>query len=257
MTRSAIGCLLSVREKATRLPGKVLLDLQGEPVTVRLLQRLQLATDIDRIVLATSTHPDDRVLAELAQRVGVASFRGSEEDKLQRYHDAAQEFDLDAVVIVDGDDPLCFPEAIDAVAAELRAGEADCVYVSGLPLGAAATGLTRAALMRVLELKDEGDTEVWSGYFIGSGRFVSKEITLADPLLNHPEIRLTLDYAEDFDLIDAVFAELGIGFSSVEVMDLLINRRPELGRLNRSAKERYERHLATATPVRFKDALAP
>ena len=146
---------------------------------------------------------------------------------------------------------------IDAVADELRAGEADCVYLSGLPLGAAATGLTRAALMRVLELKDEEDTEVWSGYFIGSGRFVSKEISLADPLLNHPEIRLTLDYAEDFDLIDAIFAELGIGFSSVEVMDLLINRRPELVRLNRSARARYERHLATATPVRFKDAPAP
>lgn len=251
-----IGALLSVREKATRLPGKVLLDLDGTPVTVRLLRRLRQVKGIDQVILATSTHTDDTVLVELAGQSGFDAFRGSEEDKLRRYRDAASHYRLDAVVIVDGDDPLCFPEAVAAVAGELRHGNADCVYITGLPLGAAATGLTRSALERVLELKAENDTEVWGGYFIGSGRFSARELHLDDPLLNHPEIRLTLDYPEDFALIDAVYKEFPgrDDVSGTEIMDLLIHRRPELATVNREAQRKYEEHIARAAPVRFKES---
>ena len=249
-----IGCLLSVREKATRLPKKVLLDLVGEPVTAKLLKRLQQAEGIDKVILSTSTHQDDEVLVKLAEAMGVDAFQGSEDDKLQRYYDTAMAFSLDGVVIVDGDDPLCFPEAISTVARELRSSEVDCVYMTGLPLGAAATALSTKALKKVLEIKAESDTEVWGGYFIGSGFFNTKEITLPDPLLNHPELRLTLDYQEDFDLIKSVYQEFNgrDDFTSYEVMDLLINKKPDLANINASAQEKYEQHINSAAPVRFK-----
>lgn len=251
-----IACLLSVREKATRLPGKVLLDLGGKPLTARLLERLALAERIDQVILATSTHADDQVLVELAEREGFAWFCGSENDKLDRYYQAALQHGLDAVIVVDGDDPFCFPEAIDQVADALREGNVDCVYLSGLPLGAASTGLTTDALRRVLEMKDESDTEVWGGYFIGSGRFRSREIRIDDPLLNHPEIRLTLDYAEDYELVRQVVAALGrTDFSSRELMDLLVNQRPELAALNLEAQKRYEQHLQKSAPIKFKSSL--
>jgi spore coat polysaccharide biosynthesis protein SpsF len=249
-----IGCLLSVREKATRLPKKVLLDVAGKPLTARLLQRLAMAKGVDQVVLSTSIHPDDEVLAELARFEGFAAYRGSEEDKLDRYYQTALHFGLDAVVIVDGDDPFCFPEAIDLVAGALREGGSDCVYLSGLPLGAASTGLTTDALRRVLDLKDECDTEVWGGYFIGSGRFKSREIRTDDPLLNHPEIRLTLDYKEDYELVTRVVEAFGnrMDFSSRELMDLLIHRQPELAGINAEAQKRYESHLQKCAPVKFK-----
>lgn len=251
-----IGCLLSVREKATRLPGKVLLDMGGKPLTARLLERLAMAGRIDQVILATSTHADDKVLVDLAEREGFTAFRGSEDDKLDRYYQAALKHGLDAVIVVDGDDPFCFPEAIDQVADALREGNADCVYLSGLPLGAASTGLTTEALRRVLEMKDERDTEVWGGYFIGSGRFRSREIKIDDPLLNHPEIRLTLDYAEDYELVRQVVAALGrTDFSSRELMELLVNQRPELATLNVEAQKRYESHLQKSAPVKFKSLL--
>lgn len=251
-----IGCLLSVREKATRLPKKVLLDVAGKPLTVRLLERLAMAKNVDQIILSTSTHPDDEVLVLLAEREGFAAYRGSEEDKLDRYFHTAKHYGLDAVIVVDGDDPFCFPEAIDMVADVLRQGKADCVYLTGLPLGAASTGLTTEALSRVLEIKDERETEVWGGYFIGSGRFSSHEIRIDDPLLMHPEIRLTLDYQEDYDLITQVVAAFGnrTDFSSREMMDLLVNRHPELVAINAAAQVRYESHLQKCAPVRFKVA---
>jgi spore coat polysaccharide biosynthesis protein SpsF (cytidylyltransferase family) len=90
-----------------------------------------MAKSIDKVILATSTHPDDQILADLAEKEGFLLFRGSEDDKLDRYHQAAIEYGLDAVIVVDGDDPLCFPEGVDIVAAALREGGADCVYLSG------------------------------------------------------------------------------------------------------------------------------
>lgn len=247
-----IGCLLSVRNKATRFPGKVMLDVAGKALTVRLLERIAMAGEL--VILATSTHPEDAFLTEVARAEGFASFRGSEDDKLHRYFHAALEFDLDAVVIVDGDDPFVFPEGIEWVSSTLREGHADCVYLSGLPLGAASTGVTTDALRRVLDSKDESDTEVWGGYFIDSGHFVCREIVSPDPLLNHPEIRLTVDYEEDYELVRQVVAAMGdrVDFTSYELMDLLVNRRPELTDLNRSAQEKYEQHIQLAAPVRFK-----
>jgi spore coat polysaccharide biosynthesis protein SpsF (cytidylyltransferase family) len=249
-----IGCLLSVREKATRLPQKVLLNVAGKPLTARLLERLAMASDVDQVILSTSTNPDDEVLARLAEREGFAVFRGSEDDKLDRYFHTAKHYGLDAVIIVDGDDPFCFPEGMDMVAGVLRHNDAECVYLSGLPVGAASTGLTTDALRRVLKMKDERDTEVWGGYFIGSGCFRSEEIRIDDPLLRHPEIRLTLDYQEDYDFITKVVQALGnrMDFSSHELMDLLVNRQPELVAINAAAQERYENHLQKCAPVKFK-----
>lgn len=252
-----LGCLLSVRAKATRLPGKVFLDLAGKPLTARLLERLSLSREVDEVIMATSSHADDAVLSDLAQAEGFRSFRGSEDDKLDRYLNAAAEFDFDGVIIVDGDDPLVFPEGLDWVARALREGDADCVYLSGLPVGAASTGLTTTALERVLECKDESDTEVWGGYFIGSGRFACREIKSPEPILSHPEIRLTVDYQEDYEFVQQVVAALGnrFDFSSRELMELLVNERPELLAVNQAAQAMYEEHLSEAAPVRFKSVV--
>ena len=81
-----------------------------------------MAKGVDQVILSTSVHADDAVLADLAAAEGFAAFRGSEDDKLDRYYQTALHYGLDAVVIVDGDDPFCFPEGIDLVAAALREG---------------------------------------------------------------------------------------------------------------------------------------
>lgn len=249
-----IGCLLSVREKATRLPKKVLLDIAGEPLTMRLLQRLSMATEVDQVILSTSVHPDDLVLADLAIKAGFEVFRGSEEDKLDRYYQTALAYDLDAVVIVDGDDLLCFPEGVDLVAQRLREGDVDCVALPGLPLGAASNGLTTDSLKHILELKDESDTEVWGGYFFGSGHFKTDEVQIDNPLWLHPDIRLTLDYADDYKLLTSIINafEGRTDFSSDELMELLVNDRPELQDINMAAQQKYQAHLSKAAPVKFK-----
>jgi len=250
-----VGCLLSVREKATRLPGKVLLDIAGKSLTARLLERISMSNKIDNIILSTSHHPDDAILVDIAKEGNFYFYCGSENDKLDRYYQTALKFGLDAIVIVDGDDLFCFPEIIDKVSEELRKQKADCVYVTGLPIGAASTGLTLDALRKVLEIKDENDTEVWGGYFIDSERFNSTEIIITRPLFNHPEIRLTLDYQEDYDFIKSVIKslEFRVDFTSFELMELLVHKHPELTLINSGAQKKYEDHLQKSAPVKFKD----
>lgn len=249
-----IGCLLSIREKATRLPKKALLEILGIPATTCLLKRLCLAQDVDQIVLSTSTHPDDTILVTLALQNGFNVFRGSELDKLDRYYQTAVHFGFDAVIIVDGDDILCFPEGIDAIANVLRQNKYDCISLANLPVGAAATGLTTQALKKVLEIKDEEDTEVWGGYFIGSGFFKTHVMTLS-PIFQHPNIRLTLDYPEDYTLLSAIFNEMrDINFTSRALMNLLVSQQPSLTLINANAHEKYLEHLARSTKVKFNAA---
>ncbi|MBF0553540.1 MAG: hypothetical protein HQK96_03170 [Nitrospirae bacterium] len=248
------GVLLSIREKSTRFPGKVLKVMHGQTITEHLIDRLKMAKLVDTIIIATSDDPRDDVFVPMAKGKNISIFRGSRQDKLKRYLDAADAFGLDAVIIIDGDDNLCFPEFVDKTADLLRNGQYDGIFWKGLPIGAASSGLTAGALKKVMALKAENDTEVWGGYFIGSGYF-NVLITDVEEPFNHPDIRMTLDYEEDFDFFKAVFDELypvNPLFSSSDVMNLLVHRKPHLNEINREAQAKFEDHLTKAAPVRFK-----
>jgi spore coat polysaccharide biosynthesis protein SpsF len=250
-----IGILLSVREKATRLPGKVIKTIMDKNVTEHLISRIKMAENIDDIIISTSINKQDDVFEGIALKAGVKVFRGSENDKLLRYLQTADEFDLDAVIIVDGDDLLCFPEYITRTAAALRENEtSDVVFTQGLPLGAAASGVKKVALKKVMELKDEDDTEVWGGYFTSGDNF-KVDYLQAESILRYPEIRMTLDYNEDLLFFETVFDELytkNKQFSSYDVIDLLVNNKPEICDITINAQKKYEQHISTATSVKFK-----
>lgn len=246
--RSAI--FLSVRNKATRLPGKVLLDLAGKTVTERLLERLKLSQEADRVAVTTSPHPDDAILGEIAERAGVAVFYGSEDDKLQRYLDAAHHFGVDLVVIVDGDDPFCDPMYIDRLIRTAHRGNADYLTVDGLPVGITANAIRVSALERVCQIKTEHDTEVWGGYFTQTGLFQTA-ILQADAAHHRPEVRMTLDYPEDYDFFRTVYGHLHRPkdvFSFDEIMALL-EAHPEIVAINRGAAALYEANLQRITKI--------
>ncbi len=245
---------LSVREKATRLPKKVLREVRGRSMTEHLIDRLKLARRADQVVVATSVHPDDAVLCEIADRCGVSHFRGSEDDKLVRYRDAARRNGVDFMVIVDGDDIFCSEEHIDAAIAGFEETSADFVSQDGLPLGAASYGVRREAMERVCELKAESDTEVWGGYFTETGLFRTHIIRVDDPVLRRPDVRMTLDYEEDLRFFTAVIEALYTGArvpSFREIMEYLAVH-PEVVALSAGAQQRYEAHLTKSAPVRLK-----
>lgn len=244
---------LSVRDKATRLPGKVLLEIKGKPVIEHLIDRLKKARIPDIIVMTTSTHPDDTRLVEIAERNRIEWFRGSEDDKLQRYLDAADKYAVDFIAVVDGDDIFCDPVFIDRVIEAFLETGADYIICEGLPLGVTSFGVRLEALRKICSLKAETDTEVCRGYFAETGLFNTLSLEVEEQY-RRPYLRMTLDYPEDFAFFAAVFEKLyrpGEVFSLNEIIQLL-DRHPEIVALNREVQKLYLLHLQLSAPVRLK-----
>ena len=97
---------------STRFPGKMLEKFCGIAILEWVLRRVQSANLIDKIVLATTKLERDDPLVELAQSLSVNIFRGSEDDVLGRFADAAEHFGASTVVRVCADNPLIAPEAM-------------------------------------------------------------------------------------------------------------------------------------------------
>lgn len=250
-----IALVLSIREKSTRLPGKVLKELQGQTVTEHLIDRLKMVKNADRIVIGTSDDPRDAVFGSTAKKKGIDVFFGDQDDKLLRYYQICNHFNMDGVIVVDGDDTLCFPEIMEKNIELLKNGLNEVVFWRNLPLGAASSALTKNALEKVIELKAENDTEVWGGYFLNSDKFKVNIMESDESILNHPEIRMTLDYQEDFDFLTCIFNDLYLNnknFSSTELMNYIVNDHPELIEMTNSAQLKYEEHIKKAKPVKFK-----
>ena len=119
--------IVQARMTSTRLPGKVLLPLGGEPMLARLVERLKRVRRADQIVIATTTNAADDAIVALCDRLGVTCHRGSELDVLSRYAEAARAQQADVVVRITSDCPLIDPALIDDVIARYQAGDADCV----------------------------------------------------------------------------------------------------------------------------------
>jgi spore coat polysaccharide biosynthesis protein SpsF len=231
---------LSIREKATRLPKKVLLEIKGKTVTEHLIDRLKMAKLPDIIVLCTSTNPNDTVLVDIAKKNNIEYFRGSEDDKLDRYYHAALKFEIDFMIIVDGDDIFCDPECIDNIIRRFKETNADYLRYNDLPVGVTAHGIKIQALKKLLEIKDQINTEVWAGYFTDTGLFNVVYLE-PDEELKHPEIRMTLDYIEDFRFFEEVFERLYKPkqvFSLSEILKLL-EEKPEIADINKDAQEKF------------------
>jgi len=250
--KSAI--FIAVRMKSTRLPKKAILKIKGKTVIEHLIDRLKTAKLPDLIVLCTSTHPDDKILVDIAEKNNIEYFRGNEEDKLGRFLGAAKKYNVDFIVSVDGDDIFCDPEFIDKTIETFIRTQADYITCKDLPLGAASHGIKVDALKKICEIKDETDTEVYGGYFTEIGLFRVEYLDVEDHELRHPEIRMTLDYPEDYKFFKAVFDELynlEKVFTLKEILTLL-RKKPHIMEINKHLQERYAERIQKHPGVKLK-----
>ena len=245
---------ISVRTKSTRLPKKALLTIKGKTLVEHLIDRLKLAKLPDLIVLCTSTNSDDTILVDIAKKNGIEYFRGSEDDVLYRYLKAAEKFNVDFAIIALGDAVFCDSDYIDKTIELFKKTNADFIKIPDLPLGAFTYGLKVEVIRKVCKMKAQSDTEVWGGYFMEPGIFDVRNLKVEDEDLRHPEIRLTIDYPEDFELVKEIFDRLyqeGKIFRLKEVMQLL-KKHPELMEINKKCQELYKEYLEKSPPPKFK-----
>ena len=229
-----IGFLITARLKSERLPLKIIKDLNGKTVIERLIDRTKEIKDITDIVLCTSTNSQDRPLVDIARENNIYYFNGDEDDVLKRLLDAAKFYNLDYFLGITADNPLITIRYSNLIVDEIKTNKYDFIKLEGLPLGVATYGMKVKALEVVCKIKSIIDTEIW-GYLIDRPEiFDIKTIKIADKL-NRPELRLTLDYDEDYELINNIYSN--VPFKKVlnlyNVIDYL-DKNPEIAKINQN-----------------------
>ena len=110
-----IAAIIQARMGSTRLAGKTLAQVAGEPLLQRVVQRARASSLIDEVIIATTSHSRDDVLAKFAEAQGLKYYRGSEDDVLDRIYQTAHAYQVDHIVRVTPDCPLIDPKVIDQV----------------------------------------------------------------------------------------------------------------------------------------------
>lgn len=247
-TKPRIVASVEARMGSSRLPGKVLMDINGRPSLSRLLARLRACRLLDDIVIATSIDPRDDAIAAWAKSEGAAVFRGSEDDVLQRVIEAQQFMKSDIVVEVTGDCPLLSAHVIDLGIETFFANDVDVVTnarVPSYPMGADVQVFRTKDLAWVADnITDAAVREHVSLYFYENPAKY-RVINMVAPLRwQGPRVRLQLDYEEDLRFIREIYTKLeprfGATFDLDEIMDLL-RREPELVNINIDCEEKAAR----------------
>jgi glutamate-1-semialdehyde aminotransferase/spore coat polysaccharide biosynthesis protein SpsF (cytidylyltransferase family) len=231
-----VVAIIQARMSSTRLPGKVLADIAGQPMIERVLARVKQSRRVTGIVVATSENGADDAIAEYCTARAIALYRGNESDVLDRYYQAAQLHGAKTIVRVTADCPLIDPEIIDRVVAAYLTDDCDyasntlvCTYPDGLDTEVFSLNALAIAWQAARRATDR---EHVTPYFRLSGRFRLRnvECELGRSLGRY---RWCVDDARDLDFVRAVYARLGknLAFSWREVLGLLDDDR-SLERLN-------------------------
>ncbi len=229
-------CIVQAKCGSKRLPRKVLLPLGDKSEIEHVLLRTAQAKKIDKVILATTENKEDNLVALKCVAAGFEVFRGSENDVLDRYYQAAKKFGAENIIRITGDCPLIDPEVVDKVI--------DLYEKSGVEY---ATNVIPPTF------PDGLDTEIFSFDALEKAwretKMASEREHVTIYLWRHPEIfkqvhlqndidlsshRWCLDNPEDYEFMKQVFEKLYPAKPNFRLNDLLefIEANPEIGKVN-------------------------
>ncbi len=230
-----VVAIIQARMGSTRLPGKVLADIHGQPMLWHVLQRAKAAKFLDDVIVATTTEPSDDGIVAFCRGRGVECFRGSEWDVLDRYYCAALHHDAQSVVRITSDCPLVDPEIIDKTTRAFLSELPD--YASNSIVRTYPRGLdTEVMTFRALELawrearQPYQRSHVTPFIYESHGLFKVLSVTGKE---DYSAYRWTVDTREDLEFVRTVYARMGSQFFLWNDVVSLLRREPELAAINR------------------------
>lgn len=249
---------ITIRMDSSRLPGKTMLTILGKPVLEHVIQRAKLAKNFDEIIVCTTEREVDSQIAEIAEDLGVKVFRGSLEDKLERWNGAARQYGIDYIVTFDGDDLFCEPELLDMGASQIQSARYDFIEApQGLICGAFTYAFTAKALAKVCEIKDSADTEMMWTYFKDTGLFRTGYLENVEDVYFSNDYRLTLDYPEDLEFFTKVFEHFNCINNDVPLKEIVAYFRahPEVPKINIGRQQEFLDNQKKKTKLVLKDRI--
>lgn len=236
-----VVAIVQARMGSTRLPGKVLEDIGGQPMLARVVRRAQRATLVDQVVVATTGNKADKAIVAECARLNVPAFRGDEEDVLDRTYQAAAAHGAEAVVRITSDCPLIEPEIVDRVVDAFLKTRPD--YASNFlertyPRGLDTEVMTCTALESAWREAQEPYQRVHVTPYLYQHPHKFNLLSVMNDT-NYASHRWTVDTQEDLDFVREVYSRLGNGdgITWTQVLDLLA-REPKLLQLNRAIRQK-------------------
>jgi spore coat polysaccharide biosynthesis protein SpsF len=241
---------ITVRTKSSRLPNKCLKTVNGKRIIDLVIERSKLSKKYNNIVLCTTTNTEDDVLEKIANDHKIGCYRGSELDKINRWVQAAKKYGSDNIVTFDADDPLCDPYLIDVGFEQLEKGDTDFIHNDKLLCGSFSFGFNSSSLYKVDDMKDSDDTEMMWPYFRDTGLFNCRRLDVGQEY-EIEDIRLTLDYQEDFDLFEELFKNMEYNTSILDVVKYIYSQEG-LKDINFFRQDQYKTNQIEKTKIILK-----
>ncbi|MFB5085878.1 glycosyltransferase family protein [Psychrobacillus sp. PGGUH221] len=226
--------IIQARMGSTRLPGKILKQLGDSDVLTYVTSRCKKINSVQEVIVATSTLAQDDAIEDWCKKHHVTYFRGSEDDVLSRYVDCAKKYEPDYVMRVTSDCPFVDYEMASEMVSLMDKERKDIVVLDGeLPRGLAVELISYASLLKIEEIGHEPRHREHVTYYAYEFAEQFEAITYKVPdNRKAPELRITLDTEEDYELIKAVAKQFNnLLISSATVIEYLKNT-PEVASLN-------------------------
>jgi len=237
-----VVAITQARTGSTRLPNKVLMEVIGKTFLEVHLYRISKCKLVDDIVVATTLNKNDDTIASLVTSLGFNYYRGSEFDVLDRYYQAAIQYQADVIVRITSDCPLVDPFLIDYFIQEHIKHKKDFTsnivqrtYPDGFDIEIFNFQVLKKAWEEAKLLSDREHVTyyIWKNSNLLNGNLFSSFNVSAENNLDFSHLRLTLDYPEDKELLVKLIEIDGIDKSWIDYVNTLI-RNPLLLDINRS-----------------------
>jgi len=252
--------IIQGRMSSSRLPGKILAEIAGQPMLQRVFTRTSRAATVTETIFATTTDPSDDPVAEYCDFSGIPFTRGSLYDVLDRYYQTAKQAKADFVVRVTADCPVIDPALIDDVVNALLEGEYDFVcnrlpppWQRTYPIGLDVEACTFKVLEHAWREAQEPQHREHAMPYFYEGVALSRQGRTLETglsprgyniaLLHHPtdfgDYRWTVDTPEDLEFMRQVYSRFDgrDDFSWKDVLDL-VHKEPQLMQINAAVKHK-------------------
>jgi spore coat polysaccharide biosynthesis protein SpsF len=231
-----IAAFIQARTSSSRFPGKVLKPILGKPMLELEIERVKACRLVDRVVVVTSTCPEDQQIADLGRKIGADVFCGSLDNVLDRFYQAAIKFKPEHIVRLTGDCPLIDPEVVDRMIGIYQAQA--CDYGTNCMPPTYPDGLD-AEIFSFKALKEAHEEAVLPSHLEHISLFFEgqpKRFKIANLACDRDlsKMRWTVDEPQDFEFVKSIYEALYAlkpCFSMQDILGLL-KERPELLLLN-------------------------
>ena len=253
-----VDIFIPARLDSKRLSNKHLLEINGKPIIKYLIERLQTSKKIRYIIVCITNSITDEPLVNFLKNEKIMYFRGSENDILDRLLKAAEKFDTDIIIDVEGDDFYTDPSLVDKIIKEMENMDVDFISGNlstenfdsntGFPHGLVPVGIKVDVLKKICQLKNSINTDTGYKEFFMVHDFIKKKYIFPESKIKFPEnLRLTVDYKEDFELVKKVLLEIGNDFNFIKLLELF-KQKPELLKIVEPIidkwKKNYQKNLS-------------